>query len=175
VSIFSWLRRWVGGRYWRGILSIIGGGLIFVGLFGPWIWRGYDPTLTFNIKTQKYETHYNAIYEISPLYARVIEDGVLKATFWFYDFNLPLSLSLSAIGFIIGAVLCLVSFGRWRVSLAGFFFYITSFLLFFLSFGRNPWVTLGLRTFFGWGLRVTVVGGFVIFTSVIVNLIWREY
>lgn len=152
MSIFSQLRRW---RYWRGVVSVIGSILVFVGLFGTWLWHPMPQ-------------YRDTILEISPLCVRLIEHGVLRSWFWFYE--LSLGLSLSAMGLIVAAVLCLISFGRWKVSLAGCFFYVISIMLFFLSFGRG--LSIGVKTLIGWGLWVTIVGGIVMFASATINWLW---
>ena len=152
-----------GMRYWRGLLGIIGGVLIIVGLFGPWLWRPLPLRRARDI---------GVIYEISPLRARVIEHGEAESIFWFFDFRLSLGISLSLMGLVIGAVNSIISFGRWKLSLAGFLFYVTSFFLFFYSFGRG--LSIGIWTLIGWGLRVTLVGGIILLASAIINLIYEK-
>jgi hypothetical protein len=167
MKILFRLRR---GCYWANLLGVVGSVLVFVGLLGPWLSRGYDPWYTFNYETRRTETHYRTIVEISPLRAELIEDDVIKSSFWFYDFNLSPSISLAAIGFMVAAVLSLVSFGRWRVSLAGCLLYVISSMLFLSSFGRG--LSVGVTTFFGWGLCVGAAGGIVMFASFVAHLIW---
>jgi len=75
-------------------------------------------------------------------------------------------------GLIFGAVLCIMSLGRWRVSLVSCIFYLLSVTLFFYSFGRG--LSIGVWTLIGWGLRVSIVGGIVIFASAMMNFLAEE-
>jgi len=160
MNFFSRMR---GICLWRGLLGIIGGALIIAGLFGPWLWKPLPLRRARDI---------GVIYEISPLRARVIERGEAESMFWFFDFSLSLGISMSLMGLIAGAIQSIMSFGRWKLSLAGFLFYITSFFLFFYSFGRG--MSIGIWTLIGWGLRVTLVGGVILFASAIINLIHEK-
>jgi len=102
----------------------------------------------------------------------VIERGVLKSTFWFFDFSLSPGISLSLMGLIVGAVLCIMSLGRWKISLVGCLLYLLSATLFFYSFGRG--LSIGVWTLIGWGLRVSIIGGIVIFASAMMNFLAEE-
>lgn len=75
-------------------------------------------------------------------------------------------------GLIFGAVLCIMSFGRWKVSLVSCILYLLSVTLFFYSLGRG--LSIGVWTLIGCGLRVSIVGGIVIFASVMINYLAEE-
>lgn len=96
---------------WHRILQILGCVFVVIGLLGPWLWQGYDQIGTFNPSTRKMETHYTKIIEVSPLYAREVIDGVLVRSYWFFEFNLSQTLSLSAFVFILGLFLCSLQSG----------------------------------------------------------------
>ena len=141
--------------YYRAFLSIIGGIIALIGFFGTWLWHR--------------ELNKNIVYEISPLYTKIIDNGVLLYTYWFYNFNISFSLSLSAIGLLIGVFVYLISCNRLKINVIGSIVFFISFLLFFFSFGEG--LEIGVRTKIGWGLQVTIVGGIIMFFSTFINIL----
>ena len=162
--VFSWWKKF---SSWRRLFQLIGSALILIGLLGPWIWQGHDPTFVFNPATKKMEIQYTRIVEVSPLYTRVVIDGILERVDWFFEFSLSITISLSAFGFILGMILCSFQSGVNKYSVIGICSLIVAAILFFLSFGRG--LSIGIRTFIGWGLYVTAFGSTVILAPMIID------
>jgi hypothetical protein len=72
----------------------------------------------------------------------------------------------------LGAFLCAISFGRWKVSLSGLLLFMVSTIFFFYSFGEG--LSIGIWTFVGWGLWVTFLGGIILFGLTVSDLVNRE-
>lgn len=142
----------------KKIFSIVGSLLVLLGVFGPWLWRGFDSYQEYNPATGETILKYRTITKISPLYFSVkTEDGDNEVS-WFYSAGTTLSavvmLSSIAIYIVLNRGL------SWSKSL-GLLLAILGIFVFFLSLGGGLW--LGVITRFAWGFQLTLLGIMVMF------------
>ena len=138
----------------RSILGIIGAILLIVGLIGPWFsqFRG-GSSADLEMRTSI----------LTPLHVSYYTSEKIVADVWFYS----LGTSIAAGGFILAAILSAISFGRWKISLAGLIIWIISLEVFFLSFGSG--LGMGFSTRINWGLQLTIACGAIFFISFLLN------
>lgn len=149
-----------------GIIAIV---FVLCGLVGPWLSRSTDSWRVYNQSTLQVEVYYRYTTKISPLLLSQAEYEVSRTDLWFYNS----AMSLVAIFLVVGSILCSFSFGRFKVSFTGWLLWCLSCLLFFLNLGGGLW--LGVHTFFGWGFIATVIAGFLMFFSVLVDFLAQDY
>jgi hypothetical protein len=130
---------------------------LIIGIFGPWLLKGYEPYGGVNLKTGKLELNYHLVYYLSPLYAAKIMDGVLVEKAWFVS----VGLSISAAIIIITAILFLIRFNKIQYNFISYLFSFIGFSMFFLSIGRGQ--SIGVVTKLGWGFFVSFLSAFLNF------------
>ena len=138
--------------------------LIIVGLFLPWVSKGYDSYAAMNPETKQGELRFHKKILLSPLGAKLYEDGVLVETLWF------VSPGTSLAGLMLASAAALSAI-RFRIRWVRFSLFITAVLgvvVFFMSLGTG--LGIGLKTSFGWGLPVSLLGIALIFASSINEL-----
>jgi len=150
--------------------GVIAGFILIVGLFGPWLWRGYNSYVEFNTRTKKTEIYYHLKIVISPLFILMIRDGKIDNTICFPNFGT----SLVGVILISAAVLYIFGFNRKfsraganLVNLSILLISFLAFLIFFLSLGRG--LGIGISTHVGWGFKMTLIGVILIFFSSLVE------
>jgi hypothetical protein len=138
--------------------------IMLVGLLLPWITKGYDSYAVMNPETRMGELRFHKKILLSPVLARLYEDGELVETMWFVSPGTALA------GVMIASTAALSPFKfkrRWiRFSL--FIMAVLGIVVFFMSLGMG--LGIGLRTGFGWGLPITILGIVLIFSSSINEL-----
>jgi len=147
--------------FWGLLIGII----IILGLVGPWITKGYNSYPKINPETKQGELHFHKYITISPIYARLYENGELIDIFWFTSSGITLAglmLLSTAILFAIKVKI------RW-FKLSVFLIAFCGIIIFFMSFGTG--LGIGLRTNFGWGLLITFIGVVLMFAQSINDLI----
>jgi hypothetical protein len=138
--------------------------LIMVGLFLPWVIRGYDSYAAMNPETRQGELRFHKKILLSPMGVKLYEDGVLVETLWFVS---P-GISLAGLMLASAAALSAIRFRiRW-VRLSLFIIAVLGVLIFFMSLGTG--LGIGLKSSFGWGLPVSLLGITLIFASSINEL-----
>ena len=138
--------------------------LIIVGLFLPWVSKGYDSYAGLNPETRQGELRFHKKILLSPMGAKLYEYGVLVETLWL------VSPGTSLAGLMLASAASL-SVIRFRIKWVRFALFITAVLgvvVFFMSLGTG--LGIGLKTSFGWGLPVILLGIALIFASSINEL-----
>lgn len=132
--------------------GVIIGVIVIVGLFGTWLWRGFDEELWINPKTGRREIRYHGKTIISPFFVSMVRDGRVESIMWFISFGT----SLAGVILISASVLCAFRFNREWVNFIIFFISFLACLLFFYSLGSGLWI--GILTQLGWGFKATLIG-----------------
>lgn len=146
------------------ILGIIAGVMIIAGLFGPWLWRGYNPYYEINPETRERELRYHLITRISPFFFSIVTSAEEHTIEWFVS---PGS-SLSGVILISVAILFPFKFNRLWINGLIFLISMMACFFFFLNLGSGLW--LGLLTRFGWGFQITTIGLTLAFLSLLLGL-----
>ena len=141
--------------FWGLVIGVI----VIMGLFGPWVTKGYDSYPAMDPETSQGELRFHKHILMSPMYARLYEDGELVDTLWFVS---P-GVSLASVMFVSTAALFAISFKRYWVKFSFFLTAVLGVVVFFMSFGTG--LGIGLRTSFGWGLPVTLIGMVLMFAQ----------
>jgi len=140
-------------------------GLIIVfGLFGPWVIKSYDSYPALNPDTRQGELHYHKQIMISPINAKLYEDGQLVNTLWFVNSGMSLACGI----FLSVSVLSILNFKKYWINFILFFSAIFGVVVFFMSFGTG--LGIGLKTSFGWGLSVSLLGMALMFVQAVSNV-----
>lgn len=140
------------------------GFIVIIGLFGPWIIRGYNSYGVINPQTGLGELRYHSKIVISPLFGSIIRDGDVEKTVWFVSFGT----SLANVMLVSAAVLCAFRFNRRWVNFLIFNISFLGFILFFGSLGRG--ISIGVKARVGWGFIITLVGIILMFVLSLVEL-----
>lgn len=149
----------------KKIFSIVGSLLVLLGVFGPWLWRGFDSYQEYNPVTGETILKYRTITKISPLYFSVKTEGGDNEVSWFYSAGTTFSAVV-----IISSILIYIFFNKmlsWSNSF-GLLLALLGILVFFLSLGGGLW--LGVITKFAWGFQLTLLGIMVMFIHIMYEL-----
>lgn len=142
--------------------------IVAVGVFQPWLWRGYKPYSEFNPRTRRPDIRYHLVTTVSPFYTSIIREGEVEATSWFMS---P-ETSLSGILILSAASLSAFEFDRGWIKVALSLTSSFSFLFFFLSLGGGG-LGLGSVTHLGWGSTITLIGITFMFLLSLIKMISR--
>lgn len=138
---------------------------LIIGVFGPWLSKGYDPYGGLNPETGKIELKYHQIIYLSPLYAAKIIDGNLIERAWFVSDGL----SIATLLLITSAILFMIKFKRLSYNFISFLITFFGFSMFFLSIGRGQ--AIGVVTNLEWGFYVSLLSAFLKFISYVYELL----
>jgi hypothetical protein len=138
--------------------------IILVGLLLPWITKGYDSYAVMNPDTRQGELRFHKKILLSPLFARLYEDGELVETIWFVSPGTTLASAMLA----SAAALSLLKFRTRWIKFSLFLTAVLGVIVFFMSFGTG--LGIGLNTGFGWGVPLTLLGIVLIFSTSINEL-----
>ena len=138
--------------------------LVIIGLFGPWIIKGYNSYGWIDPLTGLGELRYHSIIVLSPFFSTLTRDGNVEVTQWFISFGT----SLSGLIQISSSLLCVLKHTRKGVNFVLSTISFLGFILFFLSLGRG--LSIGIRTQIGWGLISTITGILFMFILSITDL-----
>lgn len=140
------------------------GAMVILGLFGPWVTKGYDSYPAMDPETRQGELRFHKHILISPMYAKLYEDGELVETLWFVSSGV----SLAGVMLVSTAALFAIKFMKYWIKLSFFLTAVLGMVIFFMSFSTG--LGIGLRTSFGWGLPVTLLGMALMFAQSINEL-----
>jgi hypothetical protein len=140
------------------------GAVVIVGLFFPWITKGLDPMGQINPETGQGELHYRRQILMSPFYVMITEEGEVTTISWF------ISTGTTFAGVMLGlsSVLFVCRFHNAWMKISIFLLAFLGVVLFFMSFGVG--LSIGLKTEFGWGVVITLVGVGLMFIFSIIEL-----
>jgi hypothetical protein len=141
------------------------GVLVILGLFGPWISKGYDPYPILNPQTKQGELRYHKWLVLSPFSVTLFEDGKQVSTYWL----ISIGTFLSGLLFISSAIILFFRLKYRLASLLSFSLSFSALLLFFLSLGAG--ISVGLDSNIEWGFEITVAGVVLMFMLMIRDLI----
>jgi len=130
------------------VWGILIGLIIILGLTGPWLIK--------DIKSYEFKDSKEKIF-MSPLFSSIVRDDQFVTTIWF----ISLETSLSGAALILTSILCAFKFKRKWINFLLFNISFLGFIFFFGSLGRG--LSIGVRTFLGWGLFVTIIGIILMF------------
>ncbi len=149
----------------KKVFSIFGSLLILVGIFGPWLWRGFDSYQEYDPNTGEAILKYRIITKISPLYFSINTEEGDNEINWIYSAGT----TLSAVMLFSSILFNLFLYGKlsWSKGLS-LFIAILGIFLFFLSLGGGLW--LGVITRFAWGFYGTMLGIVVMFLDIMIEL-----
>jgi len=146
------------------ILSVLGGFLIIIGLFLPWLWRGYNSYQVLNPLTGEQNLFYRLITRISPFFLSVESEGDGVIINWFVS----LGTTISGAILLCTALLFPLKYERRIMKKILFSLTIFAFFFFFLNLGSGLW--LGLVTHFGLGIQLTSIGIVLMLLSLLLDL-----
>jgi hypothetical protein len=127
---------------------------MFVGLFGPWLSKGYDSYGGINLETGKLDLQYHMIYYLSPVRAEKVVDGAMVESAWFASTGLLISALLVTASAILNPI-------RFKKMYFNFIPHILAFFgisMFFLSIGMGQ--SIGVVTELEWGVYLTSLAAF---------------
>jgi len=147
-------------RLWNLVIGVV----VIVGLFLPWITKGLDPIGQINPETGQGELHYRREILVSPFYAVVTEEGEVQNISWF----ISAGTTLAGVMLGLSSVFFMCRFHNAWIKISTFSLAFLGVVLFFMSFGVG--LSIGLKTEFGWGVVITLVGVGLMFIFSIIEL-----
>jgi hypothetical protein len=124
---------------------------ILIGLFQPWLWRGYKPYSEFNRELNRPEMSYSVILKTSPFFTTIIDNQIVSRV-WFFNFTT----TFSGLTILFSSLLPFLNINNKRFYTFTIFSTLFGFLFFFLSFGGG--MGLGSVTHLSMGTKTTLLG-----------------
>lgn len=146
------------------IFGLVGALLLLIGLAGPWLSMYYERHTAWDPVGLRVIWSYNRTIDFNPLFAVFTRHGKVLEGSWFYS----VGATMAGGGFFLAALLSALDFRRWEFSMLGFFLWLSSFMIFIMSFGRLDW---GYGVLGNWGLHLGLYGGVIIFASSITTML----
>lgn len=136
----------------KDVLSLFASLFLIVGLFGPWLWRGYNPYQVYDRQTGDRKLYYRLKTYISPFFLTVEPENDEKVTKWFASAGTTVSGAVM----LVSALFYPLKYSRKEIKNILLLAAVLAFFFFFLSLGGGMW--LGLITRFNWGIQVSSIG-----------------
>ena len=126
--------------------------LIIVGLFLPWLWRGYDRYMTLDEATGRIQVRYGRRLLLSPFYVILTEDNEIESITLLYN------LESNIVGLItmFSSLFTVIKYYDLRMYGYSLGVSLVSVLLFFLTLG-GAGLGLGSVTYLGVGFFVEIL------------------
>ena len=148
INVFNYITEDMEIDFWGLAIGVI----VILGVFGPWVTKGYDSYPAMDPETRQGELHFHKHILMSPMYTKLYEDGEWVNTLWFVSSGV----SLAGVMLVSAAALSAIRYKKYWIKLSLFLTAVLGVVIFFMSFGTG--LGIGLRTSFGWGLPVTLLG-----------------
>ncbi len=139
-------------RDWLYLANMLLVALIVVGLFLPWLWRGYDRVMTLDEETGRIQVRYGRRILLSPFYVVFTEDNEVESVTLLYN------LESNVIGLVtmFSSLFTVLKYHDKRLYGYSLGVTLVSFLLFFMTLGGSG-IGLGSVTYLGGGFFVEIL------------------
>lgn len=141
-----------GRRDWLYLANLLLVALIIVGLFLPWLWRGYDRVMTLDEDTGRIQVRYGRRILLSPFYVVYTEDGEVESITLLYN----LESNLVGLVTMVSSLFTVLKYGDKRVYGGSLLVSIVSLPLFFMTLGGSG-IGLGSVTYLGLGFYLEIL------------------
>lgn len=141
--------------------------LMVVGLFLPWLWRGYDRTMTLDEDTGKIQTQYGRRILLSPFYVVYTEGNQIESVTLLYN------LESNAVGFVTlaSSLFTVLRYRDKRLYGYSLIASIVSLPLFFMTLGGSG-IGLGSITYLGVGFYLEILCLFFMVTLMLGRILF---
>jgi len=126
--------------------------LILVGLFLPWLWRGYNRVMTLDEDTGSIQVQYGRRILLSPFYVVYTEDGEVRSVTLLYN----LESNLVGLLTMVSSLFTVLKYRDKRIYGGSILVSIASLPLFFMTLGGSG-IGLGSVTYLGLGFYLEIL------------------
>jgi hypothetical protein len=126
--------------------------LVVVGLFLPWLWRGYDRVMTLDEDTGRIQVRYERRVLLSPFYVVYTENNEVESVTLLYN----LESNLVGLVTMISSIFTVLKYRDKRVYGYSLLVSIVSLPLFFMTLGGSG-IGLGSVTYLGIGFYLEII------------------
>jgi len=138
-----------GRRDWLYLANLFLVALMVIGLFLPWLWRGYDRVMTLDEDTGRIRTRYERRILLSPFYVVYIEDNEVESVTFLYN------LESNAVGLVtlVSSLFIVLRYTYKRLYVYSLCVSAISLPLFIMTLGGSG-IGLGSVTYLGVGFYI---------------------